>query len=82
MFFVLYGGLWHVTLLFAIQSSLLVLLISSSSSSLLVEEEAPLVSLQSLEIRHSVGNKDQDQPGLSLPLRLDHLNMERQASSY
>ena len=41
---------------------------------LLVEEEAPLVSFQSLEIRHSVGNKDQHQPGLSLTLRLDHLN--------
>ena len=43
---------------------------------LLVEEEAPLVSFQSLEIRHSVGNQDQHQPRLSLTLCLDHLNQK------
>ena len=48
---------------------------------LLVEEEAPLVSFQSLEIRHSVGNQDQNQPRLSLSLRLDHLNQKYQVSS-
>ena len=40
---------------------------------LLVEKEAPLVSLESLEIGHGVGDQDQDQPGLAPPLGLDHL---------
>ena len=40
---------------------------------LLVEEEAPLVSLQSLEIGHGVGDQDEDQPSLAPPLGLDHL---------
>ena len=63
--------------LFAIQSSLLILILLIMIIVLvilLVEEEAPLVSFQSLEIRHSVGNQDQHQPRLTL--RLDHLNQK------